>query len=187
MTGLIAIDESGDLGPRGSRYFVVAAIVTDRSRHLLKAYKTIPKGNTEMKFYSVAYKDKKRVLTEVAGTNVRVVYVCVDKEKQIETYGSGNELYRRALEEVIKSALLVSQYKDVNVFVDKSRFIKNGDLKEMVNGLSQELGKNIVKCDKVSSNKCVSIADFVAGAIWTKYETGNEEFFETIKVVIRCP
>jgi len=187
VTELIAIDESGDLGLKGSRYFVVAALVTERSRNLLKAYKAIPKGNAEVKFYYSTHKEKEKVLTEVSRVKASIVYTCVDKEKQIDTYGSGKVLYQRALEEVIRNALEISVSKDVNVLVDRSRYIKNDELKEMVKELSQDIGKNVIKCEKVSFNKCVSVADFVAGSIWTKYESGNDEFFKILTEMIRRP
>ena len=49
MTGLIVIDESGDLGSKGTTYFAMAAIVMIRPRHLKPAYKLIHKGSFEQK------------------------------------------------------------------------------------------------------------------------------------------
>lgn len=41
MTGLIVIDESGDLGSKGSTYFAIAALVMLRPRHLKVASKLL--------------------------------------------------------------------------------------------------------------------------------------------------
>ena len=54
MTGLIVIDESGDLGSAGSTYFTICSIVSPSSRVLLPAARLLPKGNLEKKFYNVA-------------------------------------------------------------------------------------------------------------------------------------
>ena len=50
MTGLIAIDESGDLGSSGIRYFTMVAIVMFRTRHLKKAADVIPNKGYELKW-----------------------------------------------------------------------------------------------------------------------------------------
>ena len=57
----------------------------------------------------------------------------------------------------------------------------------MAKDISIEIGKNVKSCDKVSSDKCVRIADYVAGAIRTKFENGNEELFEIIREKISTP
>jgi len=181
LTGLIAIDESGDLGQRGSRHFVIAALVTSRSRHLLGAYKAIPRDGREIKFYDSSFEERIRVLTEVARADVKIVYLCIDKEKQDESYKSGNALYRFALEEVIRCALAESINKDVNVRIDENSFIKRKDLEEIVSTVSKEFGKNVKGCSKVSSERCVRIADYVAGSVWARYEREIREYYDIIK------
>ena len=76
----------------------------------------------------------------------------------------------------------VAPFKDMKV-VDESRFIKIGDLRAVSEMVSLKFGKNVKRCDKVysSSDKCIHIVDYVAGAIWTKYEKNNPEFFDIIK------
>jgi len=182
MTGLIAIDESGDLGEKGSRFFIIVAIVSKRSRHLSKAYKATPAGyGPEIKFYESTHRERLNVLTEIAAADAQIVYVCIDKTKWDEPYRNGNELYRQALKEAIKCAMETIQIRDIDVVVDESGFIKSDELKEIGRSLSESLGKNVKRCDKVSSHKCVRIADFIAGSLWAKYERENGEYFEIIK------
>jgi len=50
MTGPIAIDESGNLGSSGTRYFTMVAIVMFRTRHLKKAADVIPNKGYEVKW-----------------------------------------------------------------------------------------------------------------------------------------
>jgi len=49
MTGLIAIDESGDLDPHGAEIFSMAAIVMLHPRDLKKAADAIPSDRIEHK------------------------------------------------------------------------------------------------------------------------------------------
>jgi len=189
LTGLIAIDESGDLGSRGSKFFVIAAIVTRRSRHLLKVYKSIPIGNdSEVKFYEARHNERLDILTELAESESSIVYVCVNKKDYREPCRHGNKLYLQALKRLIECTLEISESKDVDISVDESRFIKSGELAEMGKHISKDLGKNVKKCVKVSSNKCTRVTDYVAGAIWAKYEHGKEEYFEVIekRISIAC-
>ena len=183
MTGLIAIDESGDLGENGTSFFVMAAIVSRRSRKLLSTYKKIPIKDYESKFSNSSNEERRNVLIEMADSDTQIVYVCIDKNDRGEPYTCGNILYQKALETIMEYAMSVADFKDMKIVVDKSRFIKIEDMKAVSKRISARLGKNVKGCDKVlsTSNKCVQIVDYVAGAIWTKYEKNNPEFFEIIE------
>lgn len=188
MTGLIAIDESGDTGKEGSRFFIMAAIVTSRSRNFLKAYKATPTSDgPEIKFYDANIEERIRVLREVSKANASIVYVCIDKEDPLSPSERGNDLYRIAIEELIRNAMMIAPIRDLRIVVDESRFIRQDHLKQMAKDISIEIGKNVKSCDKVSSDRCVRIADYVAGAIRTKFENGNEELFEIIREKISTP
>lgn len=182
-TGLIAIDESGDTGQKGSRYFLMAAIVTIRSRNYLRAYKATPsRDGPEIKFYNAKHEEHVEVLTEVACTaNSDIVYVCIDKEDRSGPAERGNELYCKVLEELMSDAMSVATSKDLRIIVDESRFIKKDHLENMAKDLSKELGKNVKSCKKASSDKCVRIADYVVGAIRIKYENNDGELFTIIE------
>jgi len=183
MVGLIAIDESGDTGENGTRFFVIAAIVSRRSRKLLSTYKKIPIKDYESKFSNSSNEERIGVLTEMGDSDMQIVYVCIDKNNWREPYTHSNILYQKALETLMECAMSVADFKDMKIVVDKSRFIKIEDMRAVSKTISTKLGKNIKGCDKVlsSSNKCVQIVDYVAGAIWTKYEKNNPEFFEIIE------
>ena len=59
LTGTIIIDESGDLGPSGTRYFSMAAIVAFRSRDLKRAANVLP-NQSERKWYNSSKMTSKR-------------------------------------------------------------------------------------------------------------------------------
>ena len=78
MTGLIAIDESGDLGSSGSRYFCIAAIIMLRTRDLKKASSLLAK-DCEGKWYNTFPEKRIRIMEAMAESNMKVVYTVVDK------------------------------------------------------------------------------------------------------------
>jgi hypothetical protein len=183
MTGLIAIEESGDTGQGGTRFFVMVAIVTRRSRHLLSTSKKIPEKGYETNFKNSSDEERREVLTELANSDAQIVYLCIDKNDWEEPYRHGNILYQKSLETLMECAMSVMSYKDVNIIVDESRFMKVYDMKNVSETISKRLGKNVKGCNKASSlsNKCIQIVDYVAGAIWTKHEKGITEFSDIIE------
>ena len=80
MTGLIVVDESGDLGSNGSRFFSMAALVMFRSRYLKNASKMIPNDEEEHK-WSNTEPEKRKALFEVMNQcNFDAVYSVVERE-----------------------------------------------------------------------------------------------------------
>ena len=79
MTGLIVVDESGDLGSNCSRFFSMAALVMFRSRYLKNASKMIPNDEEEHK-WSNTEPEKRKALFEVMNQcNFDAVYSVVEK------------------------------------------------------------------------------------------------------------
>jgi hypothetical protein len=78
MTGLIAIDESGDLGSHGTRYFAIAAIVMLRPRNLKKAADLLPK-DSERKWHNSLPQVREEVLSAMSDLRFNAVYTVVDK------------------------------------------------------------------------------------------------------------
>ena len=73
MTGLIAIDESGDLGSAGKRYFSIAAIVMLRPRDLKKAADFIPKDKIEHRWNNSLPGIRKELLSIMSDLRFNVV------------------------------------------------------------------------------------------------------------------
>lgn len=187
MTWLVAIDESGDTGG-DSRYFTMAAVMVPRSRNLLAASKLIPNDVREFKFYRGSSDDIRRILSAVSDSTARVVYVTVDKHDYSGSfYGMfGKALYKGVLAELMKSVLAEIAGHDTNIMVDESSFITVTELKTMAEKLSTGAGCNVKRCEKAKShhNKCIQIADLVAGSIQRSLEYGDESFVEGIRIKI---
>ena len=176
MTGLIAIDESGDLGSAGSRYFCIAAIIMLRTRDLKKASSLLAK-DCEGKWYNTFPEKRIRIMESMAESNLKVVYTVVDKNHPGDSRPVyGNELYETVLKEVISDAMSVLPCRDVNVFLDSNGFISIDRFRRIVSEQAVAHNVNPIKIDKVHSeqNRCIQLVDYVAGASRAKYERSDD-------------
>ena len=177
MTGLIVVDESGDLGSNGSRFFSMAALVMFRSRYLKNASKMIPNDEQEHK-WSNTEPEKRKALFEVMNQcNFDAVYSVVEKRNpKSKNAIYGNLLYENTLRQVLSDAISILPCKDFNIIVDRSSFIPIDKLRKIAFEVSVNHGVNLMKCEKVTSsqNKCIQLVDYVAGASRAKYEEDDD-------------
>lgn len=184
MTCTISIDESGNLG-KDSRFFVMAATMVMRQRHLLSVSKKIPKQREESKFYNSTEEEIMAVLNELSLSDAHIVYVVVDKHDYTGRFYKlrGNSLYEAVLREVLMEAFATINGGDVNIFLDRSSFLTLNSFRTIAREITTSASCNLKKCDKVTShqNKCVQIADYVAGAINRNYEDNDPHYMEIIR------
>lgn len=177
MTGLIAIDESGDLGSSGTRFFTMAAIIMLRPRNLKKAADAIPQKGYEVKWNNSDAQTRRDIIGVMSDLSFRIVYCTVDKnnpEDHKPVYR--NELYERTFREVISESFRVLPCRDVNVFLDSCSFIDTERIREIVSEEAEIRDVNPKKVYKVVSqqNKCIQLADFVAGALRAESEYSDK-------------
>lgn len=156
------IDESGDLGSAGTKYFSIAAIVMLRPRDLKKAADLLPK-DTERKWHNTLPQRRREILTSMADLRFNVVYSIVDKNNPFDHHPIyGNELYEGTLRKVISDAMDVLSCKDSNVFLDSSHFISTDKLRKIVREEAIKHGVNVKRIDKIQSsqNKWCSVGRF---------------------------
>ena len=177
MTGLIAIDESGDLGSSGTRYFTMAAIIMFRTRYLKIAADMIPNKGYEVKWNNSDNHTRTSILDTLSNLDFKIVYCTVDKNHP----GSkkpiyGNDLYESVLRQIVRDSISVLSCKDVNVFLDSCSFISTDLLRQIINEEAKLAGINPKKIHKVSSqqNKCIQLTDFVVGAIRASAEYSDK-------------
>lgn len=188
MTGIAAIDESGDTGKNGSRYFVMAALVTSRSRHFLNASKLIVNKYGECKYYDSKHSTKIDVLSALSQTDAVIIAIIVDKwDYSSEFYNTyKNELYEKVFEKLLSNLDNVSPCKSLNIMLDRTSSLSNQKMIELSEKLRLVKVNSCKKYDSFS-NKCIQLADFTVGAIREKYENKNEEFYKLIEKRIHCP
>ncbi|MDN5357523.1 MAG: hypothetical protein PWR17_692 [Candidatus Methanomethylophilaceae archaeon] len=192
MTGLILIDESGDLGSAGSRYFTISAVITSMSRNLRSVSKLIPDTMPEHKFYNADDEERISVVREFSQSDSVVVSAVIEKNcPQSGHCTYGNDLYRTMLRNLLELAMPHSRTRDVNIIVDGSRYIKDKDLRSMCETIASDNGFNLKKCYKgISQNEpCLKVVDFIASSIGAEYERGDktytDEFREKMSVARR--
>ena len=179
MTGLIVIDEAGDLGSSGTKYFTIAAIIVFRSRDLKMASLTIPNDKIEHKWNNSTPARRMGVLNSLSNSKIRVAYCVVNKNAPYDNHPIyGNDLYESVIKQVISDSMKCLPCKDVNVMLDRCNFLSLDKFRDLVYDEALKNGVNPLKVHMISSsdNKCIQLADFVAGACRSKYEYGDNSF-----------
>ena len=173
MTGLIVIDESGDLGSKGTVYFSMAAMIMLRPRHLKPAYKLLHKGSFEQKWYNSSEQERIQLFNSMNNCQFKAVYSVINKNHPLSKKNYyGNMLYEKMVRQVVSDALSVLPCKDVNVYLDRNRFITEQRFIEIVTEESQLFGANLKNAGlkDSQSNPCIQLVDFIAGASHAKCE-----------------
>ena len=188
MTSIVAIDESGNLGSE-DRYFIMSAVIARRVRDLKPAFKEIdevrnrrknPKTECEIKFYTSYADEKVRILKAMVLCPMSIAYVCIDKESEQYERIRGKALYRSAVNLIMPLVNNALQTRDVTLHYDQNLSVNLRELTEMtIAGLSK-CNVKVVKKVQSQDNKCVQLADFVAGSIRTRYEYGDSSFADII-------
>jgi len=184
MSWVVAIDESGDLG-RGTRYFCMAALIVRRPRHLRKAYDSIPKIGHELKFSNSSDEEISLILHKIAEANVRVVYSAVDKyDYNGRFYGLlGNDLYQAVLSELLDAIGSVTPNSDVDILLDRCRFLSLLDLRKIASAKMAIHGSQLKRCEKKDSGgtPCIQIVDYIVGAIGRHLNRDDNTFIKIIE------
>ncbi|WII07794.1 DUF3800 domain-containing protein [Methanomassiliicoccales archaeon LGM-RCC1] len=111
---------------------------------------------------------------------MNIVYVCIDKDSDGYMDVRGKRLYKEAVRLLMPLVNDALETRDVIFHFDQNLGVSIGDLSEIAKqGLE---GRNIKAVKKVQShdNKCVQLADFVAGSIRSKYESNEDSYYELI-------
>lgn len=84
-------------------------------------------------------------------------------------------MYEMMLRRVISDVISLRPSNDLIIYVDRSRFIKEEDLKSIARFEASKYGANVLDCGKRDSHQtsCIQVVDFVAGATRAKYENDD--------------
>ena len=199
---MIYLDESGDLGfgPRASKYFVLAAIITHDPEHvrrcikrvrqqkLPKKYKTIP----ELKFHNSSQTIRDRILGCVARSDADIAYAVLRKHQVYERLKKQHPiLYNYISGSLIAKIITTYQLEGtVKIFVDKSLYGFQRDhfdnylsWKACIDNKSKDLDiipPEIIHIDS-RQDRCIQAVDFVAGAINQMYSIDNASYYKKIE------
>jgi len=187
----IYIDESGDLGLRGSKYFSIAAVITDepkilnriikklRQTKLKKKIKQLPeiKANNSNRII------KEYVLKKVNSANCQIFAIVVDKSKILSRlYEVKDKLYNYLCGILLDTIDI--KYGKIIITIDKKH--TNSLIREDFNNyIKKKIGCKDIKVEiyhkpSYSSNE-LQVADFVVWSINRKFNTGDDYYYKIIE------
>jgi len=184
------MDESGDLGSiRGSKFFVIAGLVTQNRRELEHCIKRVRQRSigknkpVELKAYDATDRTRNALLRCVAKQDIRIYAVVVNKLAVADQLGSGmHTLYNhlactvvgRCLEDARVRCLMIDKYGDKIVRDNFDRFVRalHGDIE--------------IEHPDSRDNKLIQVVDFIAWSIRRKYASDDERFYSLIANKIKC-
>lgn len=194
---LIFMDESGDTGFKfsktSSKFFVLTIVIFDNLDSAGKANEAIKdlrkelklSENTEFKFSTgTSNKVKTTFLQKLSKHDFRYRTVVIDKTilARRDPLNPKDSLYMLVADHLFLRAQ--KRVKNASVFIDRiaKSFIDdfNTYLKKRLNtNLEKIIGK--VKHQNSKSNNLLQLADMVCGAIYRKYNRGDDKFYRMIK------
>lgn len=188
----VFIDESGDLGKFGSKYFTVAAIIVDepirlrriikriRQRKLKKKIKELP----EIKANNSDRLIKEFVLRKIKETECKIFAVVVNKEKIFEyLFDKQNLLYNylcgilfKILDIKSGKVIITIDKKHTNTLIKDNfdRYIKSKL------GSRRDIKLEIYYKHSYTSNE-LQIVDFVAWSVNRKFNMNDDYYYKIIE------
>ena len=185
------LDESGGVAlfVPNERFLVIAVLVTRKSRSLELVIKRACKrfgaslASGEMKAAHSAGKTVRWILAATARQDVEIVAVVVDKRRIVKLQRDPEGLYREAAARAIR--LCVERWPRLDVTMDR-RYTHEHLRHRLEWHIREEIadikGQAVVirQMDSVRV-KGLQAVDFVAWALWQKYQRGNDSYYQIVK------
>lgn len=183
------LDEAGGADPfSGSRFLVVAVLVTNIPRsielHVKRARARLKEkpASGEMKATHSREQVIERLLTALAQEDIRVVAEIVDKRAILRPPEDPEDIYRLAVSRAVLHCVV--HWPRLDLYLDK-RYTKKElghalerRIRESLSALHQEIV--LISQEDSVSRKELQAVDYVAWAIFQKYERGNDHFYRII-------
>lgn len=191
----IYLDESGDLGfnSESSNHIVIALLITKspykiercikriRQRKLKKKLKELP----EIKFNKSSNHIREKTLACIAKESIEIAYIVLDKNG----LNPGRQHHKQEVYNFITGYLLsclpYGNTTRSKLVVDKriSSKVIRADFDQYVK--QKASFKVEITHENSEYNKCLQAVDFIAGAIFRKYESSDNRFYDIIKDKIK--
>lgn len=182
------IDESGTLPDKRDTVIILAAVgadapktLADVSRRVRKEIQSRKKLEIvpEIKFYRAGDKTRLSYLQELAGSDIDIFALIIDKQGQ--SIPDNPENYAVLCYLLLKECFLFYQESLEEIVFDK-HFHKKAD-RDLFNAILSKLLKRRIIFTHVDSkeNTAVNAADMVAGSLLYKYSGKNSAFYDSIK------
>ncbi len=185
----IFIDESGDLGTK-ERYFVISLLIPQNNKRISNFIKKFCIKNNigEVKASSLSFEQKQLLFNKLSTKNdYSVSYIVIDKSKILnhKIFCFKNLLFSY-LSSLIIEKVVTNTDEDVSIIFD-NRSVKIGSSSTLADYMkiksytqwNFQHNLNVTFADSKQS-KLIQATDLIANAIYSKYNYGNEHFFNII-------
>ncbi len=187
----IYLDESGDLGfnINSSQHIIIALLITKsphkiercikriRQRKLKKKLKELP----EIKFNNSDSYIREKTLECIAKEAIEIAYVALNKKNVNPNNRYHNGKIYNFIAGHIMSSLPYENHTKTKLIVDKrisNKIIRTG----FDHYIKQETSFKVeIVHENSQLNKCLQATDFIVGAIFRKYESGDSKYYDIIK------
>jgi hypothetical protein len=187
------VDESGTETPFSNDHFLVLALLSAaQERDVLlpvrlthKKYgSSLPSG--EMKAAASRPDVKKFLLRSIAGMPVEIMTVVVDKRCILRPPADSGDIYRKAVASIARHAVM--RWPSIEICLDKrySTLRLRERLESAIRNEIADLPQQavIIRQEDSISHQGLQAADYIAWAIFQKYEKGNPGFYRIIETKI---
>lgn len=187
----IFIDESGDLGKFGSRYFVIAALCTTNPEKIYHCIKKVRERKLKKKLNEVAELKgnnsneaiRKAVLKGLIKCDCEIHIITVDKTKVRDyLFNNKNKLYNYIAGILFEHVQYNS--KDFHLIIDKkdNKGILRKDFNDYIQNQKKRWNAKIeIEHLESHRNRGLQAVDFVAWCINRKYNTDDDSFYKIIE------
>ena len=187
----IYLDESGDLGfdKKSSNHIVIALLITKnpfkvercikkiRQRKLKKKLKELP----EIKFNKSNDIIRKKTLSCITKEPIELAYIVLDKNRVSPSRQNPKQKIYNFITGYLMRNLPYENTTKLELIVDKriSNKVVRTDFDRYVR---EKTGFKVdISHENSEYNKCPQATDFIAGAIFRKYESNDSRFYNLIK------
>lgn len=189
--GFIFIDESGDLGKQGARYFIISAIVTKEPKRIRKIIKRFRerklkkelRQTNEIKANSSTPEIRRYILSRLMECDCQIFAIVADKKKILSKFNDTQDKFYHYLCALLLDEVSIGE-GETTIIIDQkdtNKLIK----RNFRNYIEMRFRK---KSRKIKFHQMLSfeengllIVDFVAWSINRKWNSGDESYFNIIK------
>jgi hypothetical protein len=171
--------------------FLVIAVVSGEDRPIKQIGRHIKhidkrggqkKGN-EVKATNATQTQRKKLLSKLAGEEIAIIAVIMDKRQAKSEPEDHEEWYRQAVGEAV--FLCASRYQQIKLTIDK-RYTTPRLRARLETAVKKRLGdmaSRVVEIEQKESHsdKALQAIDYIAWAIRRKFETGEDECYQLIQ------
>jgi hypothetical protein len=187
----IYLDESGDLGfgPNSSKHIVIALLITKTPLHIGRCIKKIRQRKLkkklrelpEIKFNKSDNHIRELTLTCIAEEPIDIAYIVLDKNRVNPTRHNHKQEIYNFITGYLMCCLQFENITHSRMIVDKriTKKVLRADFDQYVK--QKAAFKVDITHENSMYNQCLQATDFVAGAIFQKYEFAEDRYYEIIK------